>query len=232
MKTEYNVNKYRKLFIEKAKFAVPLELYLELTERQRMSMYLKTEYFLEQMDLVESTTLALRKNISERTATGLAKAVLVFCDAFNENLVAAAANKSDQNESADNDQLFTELNESEQYKAFKAFRFIQLENDSLTEIKEYLEENPEEISEFARAGLEIFKEARDCEYNERGLVYDYILESWHQAAKGFSPNSNLISVSDSIEIRNRKAAENKIIADRMKAYVGHLKGLKGQYTMS
>ena len=211
MKKRYDKKYHKEQFVETTNFCVPLEYYLELSEKKRKYMYLNTKMVLQHMVLVEENTYLIRKGLSENRTLELARSVIAIADAFKEHICTSAGkiSESANDEAADE---VDEILEHQGWDEFRKYRFVKAYSS-----------HGDDASNITEAHQEVQQSVR---YTERGVIFDYIYESWKQAV--LNKDSDW-SVNESIDAVNTKASYQQKQQDRMKAYVGHLKG--AEYNM-
>lgn len=200
----YDIKQYKNLFTRKAKFHVPLHYYLEISESDRVRLYLKTKLMLQHLDKIENYTSIVRESISEKTAITLAQAVISITNAFEEHIENLQASGKINLTTEEFQETVNEHKGSSEYKEFKTWRFISLYEDDLAEEAKNKETKP---------------------LPEREIIFDCILDMWKQAArnKGLTENRQNYTAQDSIDARNRKADFNKSQKARMEAYLEYFK---------
>ncbi|WP_163340924.1 hypothetical protein [Desulfopila sp. IMCC35008] len=191
-------------FIETGRFTLSKEEFMALTEKERIEFYLAATQILQCMEMVEEITAWKRNNITDKQSESLASAALTIAEALNSGEKADIRNLS-ESEIIEGKELVNEVLDSEHYSEFKRWRTIGID-------KGYLSETYEK-------SLEVNS------YNERGIVYDQLMEIYKDISSGNGLNSQ-----DHQDIRRRKAEFADHNNAQMAAYVEYMRSSK--HTMS
>lgn len=216
MKKRYDKTRHKEQFIESGSFCVPLEYYLELSEKKRKYMFLNTKLILDQMVLVEQNTCIIRKGLSESRCLELARSVISIADAFKEAMNNRCTENAENTENISEESFGSKegILEQQGWDEFKKWRFV----NAYSADESIIEEHKNVIE--------------SVKYTERGVIFDYIYETWKQAVLNKDVSDTCVSnvsVNESIQAIHAKADFQQRQQDRMKAYLGHLKG--GDYVM-
>lgn len=215
----YNKKSHKDSFIQSGTFCVPLDFYMQLSEKKRKYMFLNTRLILDQMAVIEGNTWFIREGLSEARTSELARSVICLADAFKEHMShqhqKACLVESDAPDAEKVQEVL--MHEGYDDQDFKQYRFIKTYDTELHDISE-----------------EQLKVQESVQYTERGFIFDYIYESWKEAVQDKISDTCVSNVSvnranESIQAVHARVDFQKKQQDRMKAYLGHLKG--GDYVM-